>query len=194
MENKYNVIYIDPPWETKAGRKLISNKEGVFMSEDMKPRKLAYPTISTEKIKNLPIKNLASEDCHLYVWVINSHLPFVFEIIKEWGFKYSTTLVWAKNKFGGGLGGSFPITTEFLIFARKGKLKALKRNEGSWFNVKRTYENGKPKHSKKPVFFYELIENTSPGKKIEIFARNKRDGWDSWGNEVENSIELEVTQ
>jgi len=92
--------------------------------------------------------------------------------------------------FGGGLGGAFKINTEYLLFATKGNLKAEGVHKGTWHNVKREYVNGAPKHSKKPSYFYELIEKVSPGNKIELFARNKREGWDSWGNEVESNIEL----
>lgn len=79
---------------------------------------------------------------------------------------------------GGGLGGTFRITTEFLIFATKGKLKAKKNVIGTWFEQKRQYVNGFPCHSKKPDFFYELIESVSPGNYLELFARNERKGWD----------------
>ncbi len=191
---KYQVIYADPPWKIKAGRPLSGYKmdgdKQLFIPISNKSRDTAFPSMTIEEIKNIDVKSIAADDCHLYMWVTNSHLPVAFEVIKAWGFTYSTTIVWAKNKLGGGLGGTFRITTEYLIFAKKGKLKALKTNDNTWYNVKRTYENGYPKHSKKPDFFYELIENTSPGLKLEMFARNKRDGWDSWGNEIENDIEL----
>lgn len=191
---KYNVIYADCPWKLTAGRELSSYKvvdgKQVWNSEHTKSRPLAYPIMSVEEIKNMPIRGLANKNAHLYMWVTNSHLPFVFEIIKAWGFNYSTTLVWAKNPMGGGLGGAFRVTTEFLIFARKGTLKTLDTTVGTWFNVKRAYENGYPKHSAKPAFFHELIEKTSPGPYLELFARKERDGWDVYGNEVNNSIAL----
>ncbi len=195
MNKKYSVIYADPPWKIQAGRTLKGYKKGykkgeTFVSDSNKTRTTEYPSMTIEQIKNLPISKITTNDAHLYIWVTNAHLPFVFDIIKAWGFKYSATIVWAKNRMGGGLGGTFRITTEFLIFARKGSLKALKSTDSTWHNVKRTYVNGSPKHSKKPDYFYELIEQTSPGKKIELFARSKRQGWDSWGNEILNDIEL----
>lgn len=191
---KYNVIYVDPPWKIKAGRPLkgykMENGKQLFIPTSNKSRDTDYPSMTIEDIKNLNVPEVTADDAHLYMWVTNSHLPFAFEIIKEWGFEYSTTIVWAKNRMGGGLGGTFKITTEYLIFAKKGKLKSLKINDNTWFNVKRTYENGFPKHSKKPTFFYEMIEQTSPGLKLEMFAREKREGWDIWGNELHNDVEL----
>ncbi len=194
---KYDVIYVDPPWKIKAGRPLkgykMENGKQLFIPTSNKSRDTEYPSMSIDQIKSLGVAEIASPNAHLYLWVTNSHLPFAFEIIKQWGFEYSTTIVWAKNRMGGGLGGTFKINTEYLLFAKRGKLKALKTNDSTWHNVKRTYENGYPKHSKKPDYFYELIEQTSPGEKIELFARNKRSGWDIWGNELQNDIELKMT-
>ena len=194
--HKYNVIYVDPPWKIKAGRPLkgykMENGKQLFIPTSNKSRDTDYPSMTIDQIKNLQVREITADDAHLYMWVTNSHLPFAFEIIKQWGFEYSTTIVWAKNRMGGGLGGTFKITTEYLLFARKGKLKALKTIDSTWHNVKRTYENGYPKHSKKPDYFYELIEQTSPGIKLEMFARQKREGWDIWGNELQNDVELKT--
>tara|TARA_R110000851_G_scaffold147756_1_gene287756 strand:- start:56 stop:637 length:582 start_codon:yes stop_codon:yes gene_type:complete len=191
---KYQVILADPPWKTTAGRPLgkyiVKDGKQLFGPKGEKSRKLEYPTMSVEDIKSLNVKDVAADDAHLYMWVTNSHLPYAFDIIKEWGFNYSTMIVWAKNMMGGGLGGAYKINTEYLIFARKGSLKTTQSNKGTWYNVKRAYENGAPKHSKKPDFFYEMIEATSPGNKLEMFARNKRANWHTWGNEITNDIEL----
>ncbi len=192
---KYNVIYADPPWKIKAGRPIggykMENGKQLFVPSSNKSRDTEYPSMTIEEIKGLNVSEIAADDAHLYLWVTNSHLPFAFEVIKAWGFEYSTTIVWAKNRMGGGLGGTFKINTEYLLFAKKGKLKALKTIDSTWHNVKRNYENGAPKHSKKPNYFYEMIEQTSPGLKLEMFARQKREGWDIWGNELENDIQLE---
>jgi N6-adenosine-specific RNA methylase IME4 len=195
LVNKYNVIYADPPWEIKAGRTLgkYTLEEGVqkFNVKDNMARNLEYPTLTIQQIKDLRVKEIAAKDAHLYMWVTNHHLQYAFDIIKKWGFNYSTTLVWAKNSIGGGLGGTFKINTEFLLFARRGKLTATQTNFSTWYQVKRNYENGVPKHSKKPYFFHQLIEQTSPGKRIELFAREKRGSWDVWGNETNSDLRLE---
>jgi N6-adenosine-specific RNA methylase IME4 len=192
MEKKYNVIYADPPWNIKAGPALegyvMENGKQLFNKVSNKSRDLEYPTMTVDEIKSMRVKDIAADDAHLYMWTTNSHLPFAFEIMKEWGFKYSTTLVWVKNT--GRLGGTFKISTEFLIFGRRGNLKSKKDTPSTWFQVKRNYENGVPKHSKKPYFFHELIEQTSPGKRIELFAREQRGSWDVWGNEVKSELQL----
>lgn len=188
----YSTIYADPPWKTTAGRpfagyKVVDGKQ-IFNSIDNTSRKLAYDSLTVEQIAAMAPPS--AKDAHLYMWITNQYLPRMNEVLQAWGFKYSTTLVWAKNPMGGGLGGTFGITTEFLIFATKGSLKAKRRSTGTWFNVKRQYKNGKPAHSLKPDFFSELIEQHSPGPYLEMFARSERNGWDVFGNEVENSIQL----
>jgi N6-adenosine-specific RNA methylase IME4 len=151
-----------------------------------KSRPLPYETMSMEEIIAMPVQRLVADDAHLFIWVTNGYMPFVFDVIKAWGFNYSTTLVWAKNN--GALGGTFRITTEFLLFCRRGKLKSLDTITGTWFNVKRQYVNGYPKHSKKPFFFHHLIERVSPGPYLELFARDRQPGWSVFGNEVDGSI------
>lgn len=189
---RYSVIYADPPWETTAGAapggyKIVNGKQ-IWNHDKAKTRPLAYPTMTVEEISEMDITGLAADDAHLYLWTTNGYLPYAFDVIKSWGFKYSTTLVWAKN--GGGLGGAFKITTEFLLFCRRGKLKTNETIRGTWFNAKRHYVNGYPKHSKKPFFFHHLIERVSPGPYLELFARERTAGWDVWGNEVESNVNI----
>ena len=166
---KYNIIYADPAWDVKAGPDWNSNG---------KTRDLIYSTMSLNEISNLPVKNIADDNCRLFIWTINKYLGETFKIIKDWGFKYSTCLVWCKNPNGIGLGGTFSLTTEFLLFAYKGKVGAKKRLDTTWFLEKRG------PHSKKPDKFRNMIGEIFDGKKIELFARHKTPGWDVWGNEV----------
>lgn len=192
MEN-FNVIYMDPPWNQKAGRPFTGkykkeNNVQIFDFESNKSNALKYDTMTLNEIRNIDIQSIAADNCHLYIWVTNKYLKDVFELIKHWGFTYSTTIIWCKNPIGSGLGGTYTVSSEFLIFAKKGKLKSKNKVVGNWFNVKRKYINGKPCHSKKPDFFRQLIEKVSPGLKVELFAREKHEGWYCWGNEIQSDI------
>jgi len=192
---KYNIIYADPAWKQKAGRPLSGgykkeNGVQVFNPLSDKSADLPYDTMTLDEIKSLHVKDIADKDAHLYIWTTNKYLMDVGEIIKAWGFKYSTTLVWCKKPIGSGMGGTYKVSTEFLIFATRGKLATKKGVNGTWFDVKRKYVNGYPCHSKKPDFFREMIDSVSTGSKIELFAREKHEGWDVWGNEVESSVAL----
>ena len=171
LDKKYNIIYADPPWEVLRGCEWNSNG---------KSRPLPYPTMSLKEIKELPVRDISSNNCKLFIWTINKYLPDVFDVIKSWGFKYSTTLLWNKKPMGIGLGGTFTTNTEYLIFAYKGKQNAIKKYDGCWF------EQPRGVHSKKPDFFRNLISDTysKDESKIELFARQKYHGWDVWGDEV----------
>ena len=150
--------------------------------------------MSLDAIKALPVAELAAPDAHLYLWTTNGYLPHAFDILRAWGFSYSTTLVWAKTPFGGGgLGGAWRITTEFLLFARRGSLPAKTEIIGTWWHEKRPYEGGYPKHSAKPASFQDRIEQVSPGPYLELFARRQRLGWDTWGDEALEHVTMGET-
>ena len=100
---------------------------------------------------------------------------------RAWGFKPSTLIVWAKTPFGGGLGGAWGISTEYVLFARRGSLASTGRVTGTWFNWKRPYKGGFPNHSGKPPAFLDHVEQVSPGPYLGMFARSDRLGWDTWG-------------
>lgn len=176
---KYQIIYADPPWEVKRGPDWNSNGPS---------NPLPYPTMKTEDIGNLPIKELADRNSWLFLWVINKYIPEAYEVAKKWGFKPSCLLTWCKPKHGIGIGGTFIQTTEHLLFCRRGTKTARYRVDTTWFEHKRLV------HSKKPDFFRTLIESLGEGNnrinKIELFAREKIGTWDVWGNEVESDIEL----
>tara|TARA_R110002020_G_C15761074_1_gene727122 strand:- start:10 stop:540 length:531 start_codon:yes stop_codon:yes gene_type:complete len=164
---KYNVIYADPPWNEVGGGKI---KRGADKH---------YPLMKTNEIKKLPVANIADETCWLFLWVTNNYLKDGLDVMDAWGFEYITNLVWAKNTIG--LGYYFRGQHELCLFGKKGQMKPNSRSESTLVNAKKT------KHSKKPEEFYKKIEAVCSGNKIELFARNTRDGWDVWGNEV-NSI------
>jgi N6-adenosine-specific RNA methylase IME4 len=129
------------------------------------------------------------------LWTTNGYLPYAFDIVRAWGFTYSTTLVWGKTPFGGGgLGGAWKITTEFLLFARRGSLPSTGHIVGTWFHDKREYdERGKPQHSRKPACWHDRIEQVSPGPYLELFARRQRLGWDTWGDQALGHVVMEST-
>jgi N6-adenosine-specific RNA methylase IME4 len=190
---KYRTIVADPPWDVKAG-----TLRGTGFAGDWKLHPpsnpsldLAYPSMTIDAISELPVADMADDDAHLYLWTINRYLDEAFDVERAWGFNYSTTLVWAKTPFGGGLGGAWGIATEYVLFCRRGSLRATGRVGRNWWDWKRPYdERGKPRHSGKPDAFQDLVEQVSPGPYLELFARRQRLGWDTWGNEALNHVEM----
>jgi N6-adenosine-specific RNA methylase IME4 len=143
--------------------------------------------MSVEEIAALPVSEMAEADAHLYLWTTNKYLPAAFSVVTAWGFRYSTPLVWCKRPIGSFLGGAFTPSAEFVLFARRGKLPHLARAAQQWFEWPR---QGQGRHSQKPDAFGDLVEQVSPGPYLELFARRQRLGWDTWGNEALNHVEM----
>ena len=167
-KGKYRIIYADPPWQ--YGDKLI---EGYGAAEHH------YPSMSIKELCELPIQDLAGADSVLFFWVTSPILPECFEIIEAWGFRYKACFVWDKIKHNVGHYNS--VRHEFLLICTKGScLPDIKELHDSVVSIERTKE-----HSEKPEYFRELIDKMyTEGKRIELFARIKADGWDSWGTSV----------
>jgi N6-adenosine-specific RNA methylase IME4 len=182
---RYRTIVADPPWHYD-GFGVGRVPEGVV--NDGRKTPLPYPTMSVEEIADLPVCELAADDAHLYLWTTNRYLPDAFGILEAWGFRYSTPLVWCKKPIGSFLGGTFTPSAEFILFARKGKLRHLSSAAKQWFEWPR---QGQGRHSQKPDGFLDLVESVSPGPYLELFARRQRLGWDTWGNEALEHVSLE---
>lgn len=181
----YSTIVIDPPWPQKGAGALVG-KEG-FGDATGASKIMPYSTMTVAEIAALDIPGLASASAHLYLWTTNGFLHDAFHLLERWGFKYSTTLVWAKAPMGGGLGGAHGISTEFVLYARRGRPVTRSRGGSTWYQWKRPYDSrGKPLHSAKPDELIDLVEQISTGPYCELFARRQRLGWDSWGHGYES--------
>ena len=166
---KYQIIYADPPWRYK--------RTGGSSAER------AYKTMSIEEISNLPIGEIADKNSILFLWATNAFLHDAFHIIDSWGFSYKTCMTWDKESQG--LGYWLWGKTEHLLLSTRGKPF---RNEVPIAST--IYRERKGKHSKKPESLYSVIERMGGEPRIELFARQKVEGWACWGNEVESDIEL----
>jgi N6-adenosine-specific RNA methylase IME4 len=170
---KYHTIVIDPPWPMqKIIRQVRPNQT----------KELDYPTMAINEIKQLPIPELASsEGCHVYLWTTHKYLPDAFKIFNHWHVDYECLLTWVKNV--GFTPFSWMYSTEHVLFGRIGDLKVLKEGIRLDFKAKVTI------HSKKPDLFYVRVRDVSPALRLEMFAREPHEGFDSWGNEVHNSFQ-----
>lgn len=170
-ENKYKVIYADPPWNESGGGKI---KRGADRH---------YPLMKTSDIIKLPVNNLIDpEGCHLYLWTTNNFLPDALKVISGWGFEYITMITWMKDRQG--LGQYFRGITEHCLFAAtKKRLPYKLTEEGKRCQGITGFQEAKTEHSCKPNKMREMIERVSYTPKIELFARETYEGWDSWGND-----------
>ena len=178
----YGTIVVDPPWPQHGGGPLVGREGFGDATGDSKP--LPYQTMTVPEIAALGVGELAAPVCHLYLWTTSGFLAQAFGVLEAWGFRYSTTLVWAKAPMGGGLGGAYGIATEFVLFGWRGRAAARARVPRNWFSWPRPYDSrGKPQHSAKPSEFLGMVEQVSPAPFCELFARRARAGWDGWGDQ-----------
>ncbi len=182
-DKKYKTIIIDPPW------KIGSFHNTGRLGHKIKPMSENYNTMTLEAIKQINIDELSYSDCALFLWTTHSFLPKAFEVLKSWGFKYHCCITWDK---GHGLCHcGFYRKTEFCLFAYKGKLTKSIIQKGKYIpTIITERSNG---HSKKPMVMYDWIESNAYSPRIELFARERRDGWDSWGNELSNTVQKLIT-
>lgn len=176
---KYKVIYADPPWKYQQ-----KNLQGTAEKH--------YPTMSIDELCGLPIEQLADKDCALFMWATFPMLSEALQLIKAWGFKYKTVaFVWVKqNKKSPtwfyGMGFWTRSNAEICLFAKRGKPK---RNSAA---VHQLIISPVEQHSKKPdETRNRIVELMGDVPRIELFARQETPGWDVWGNEVPNSVELQ---
>jgi len=171
---KYNIIYADPAWSYKD--KARAGNRGA---------ECKYPTQSIEWISSMPVKDIADDDCVLFMWVTMPKLNECFDVITSWGFEYKTcAFTWVKrNKISDswfmGMGSWTRANSELCLLATKGKPQRVSAG------VHSVVDTPIERHSKKPdCVRNKIIELCGDLPRIELFARQKVDGWDCWGNEV----------
>ena len=159
-EGKFEVIVVDPPWN--YGRKY-----------DPKGSRVAnpYPEMSFEEIEKVDIPS--SEDCVLWLWTTQQFIWDAKKLLKSWGFEYKAMIVWDKEKMG--MGSWLRMQCEFCLLGIKGKPIW----EGT--DVRDIIREARTSHSAKPKTFYKMVEENCVGRKLDYFARKKREGWEVYG-------------
>jgi N6-adenosine-specific RNA methylase IME4 len=166
-EGKYNVVLADPPWNygDKQNTELLGGAEK------------HYSSMTIEELCNIKVP--VADNAILFLWVTSPLLDECWPIITAWGFEYKTSFVWDKVKHN--MGHYNSVRHEFLLVCTRGSFTP---ENNILFDSVITEERSDI-HSQKPNKVYEIIETLYPsGKYLEMFARNKRKGWTSWGNEI----------
>lgn len=171
----WSTILADPPWR-------FTNRTGKVAPEHRRLDR--YSTMELADICALPVQTVAAKNSHLYLWVPNALLPDGLQVVRAWGFRYVSNIVWAKRRKDGGpdgrgVGFYFRNVTELLLFGVRGSMRTLAPAR-SQVNM---IETRKREHSRKPDEQYPLIESCSPGPFLEMFARYPQPGWTAWGAE-----------
>jgi len=182
MSKKYNVIYADPAWSFNNKKTGGGMKSGASFH---------YDTMSVDDMCKIPINEIADENCVLFMWWVGSQPKEAIKLAESWGFtiKTMTGFNWVKttkkDNLDFGMGFWTRAGSEMCMIATKGKPKRINAAIRSVVMAQRT------EHSKKPqIFRDEIVKLMGDLPRIELFSRCKTEGWDIWGNELPNDIEL----
>lgn len=174
---KYRTVVIDPPWDVKCN---LTNVKFYGIG-----KKLPYKVMSDEEIIKFPINDFAAEECDLFLWTTHTKLPLSLTLLQLWGFKFHVLLTW--DKLGGVCINGFYRNTELIVYGYRGKM-GVDLGEGHYIpTLFRSQANG---HSIKPDVFYAKIRDRTQEPRIDIFARKRHFGFDAWGDQVENQIQI----
>lgn len=179
----YRCILADPPWlhTTRSAKGQTSRAPSAH-----------YPTMTLAQIKAMGVRDIAARDCHLFLWTTWPRLPVALDVMKAWGFSYSSGfLTWVKLNprradmmffsdadFHLGMGYTSRKNSEVCLLGRRGNPK---RNSKA---VRELLIAARREHSRKPDESFSRIETYCDGPRVELFARQTRPGWDALGNET----------
>ena len=179
-KKKYNIIYADPAWKYKS--RSSPNQIGKYASTKANEY---YDTMTMEEIYDLPVQEISDNNCYLFLWITFPLLPNCLKVFNKWNFEYKTIAFnWLKtNKKNGkpffGIGYYTKSNTEICLLGIKGKVKPISNSVSS------VIIQPKEKHSRKPDCVRDkIVELCGDLPRIELFARQKVQGWDSWGDEL----------
>ena len=170
--HSYDLAVIDPPWpfktrSPKGQRKSASNH---------------YSVMTLAEIMALPVRELLKDDAVVYLWTTGPLLDEAIATLKAWGITYAAHFAWRKvsrnGKMQWGTG----------YWARSGHETVLLGTVGKppCFSLPSCFDGVRREHSRKPDEFYRMITERTPGlRRADLFSREKREGWDAWGDEVE---------
>lgn len=168
---KYGTIVIDPPWPMQK------------IEREVRPNQVEfdYPTMDEDQLRafRADFLRMAGKDVHVFMWTTHKFLPMALRLFNEYGIKYVLTMVWHKS------GGMQPVglpqyNCEFALYGRIGSPKFI---DTKAFNCCFTAQ--RREHSRKPDEFYDLVRRVTDGDRIDIFSREKREGFDQFGVETD---------
>lgn len=195
-KNRYGAILADPPWryEVWSGETAVKRRSGHGTNV---AAAVHYQTMSVGELSALPIAEISGEDCVLFLWVTWPTLLQAIDLIEHWGFAYKTCAFnWMKAHAGQielfqdtiegqmGMGYWTRANSEVCLLATKGKPKRLNAD------VRQSIISPRREHSRKPDGIHGRIERLVAGPYLELFARQKRSGWDVWGNQTDKFAEV----
>ncbi len=190
----YSTVVADPPWEYKTPGQIGKTLEhrpnrDSGLSKHGAGSVARYGAMSMAELMALRVADVVADNAHLYLWTTNGFMEQAYALARAWGFDPKTIITWTKTRQVDGkpsmkMGYYYRGATEHCLFCVRGSLRLRGPAHATAILEPRT------PHSVKPDYFYSMVEQQSPGAYLELFARRKRDGWDSFGNEIESDVIL----
>lgn len=169
LEGPFDVILADPPWHFASNSKRKPGKNAIGH----------YDCMPLQEIKDLPVADVAAKDSLLLLWTTAPFAELSWEVMAAWGFKYVSQMVWVKNRIGTGFWARN--RHEIIYIAKRGKFPCPRPAPFPDSVI----SGQQREHSRKPDALHELVDAAWPqARKLEMFARESRDGWSSWGNQT----------
>ena len=178
---RFDIIYADPPWNYK-GQTQHNGIGGV----ETGGAAVHYPTMTLKELKRLDVASLAADDCLLFMWITNPHFDQGVDLMRAWGFKWATIgFVWDKQRVNPGF---YTMSQcEMCVIGKRGKIPQPRGQR----NVRQLVSSMRRKHSQKPDEVRDAIQKMFPTQtKLELFARERVDGWSVFGNELVCDVDL----
>ena len=180
---KYEIILADPPWSYR-NYGYAKTKSGNIAKRGCRKE---YPTMTIKQIQELPIPYICAKNCYLFLWATGPLMDDCISVVKAWGFDYyGIAFTWIKtnkrktNTLFWGMGNVTRSNPEYVLLGRKGKLD---RQSASVHSVVMVPIG---QHSRKPNEVSDRIVKLFPNSsKIELFARERIEGWDSIGYDID---------
>lgn len=170
-KKRFATILADPPWDI--------DQRGNYGAINH------YNLMSLERIKNMPVADLAEDNAHCWLWVTQSVLlSHGCDVLKAWGFTPRSVFIWVKPRLG--LGNYLRGCAEYCLFSTRGKLPVQYKAQPNWgfFPIQ--------EHSHKPEEFTKIVERVSPGPYLELFARRRQPGWSIWGDDKSITSDIDI--
>lgn len=172
-DQRFDLIMADPPWRFHTRSKKGITAKGAGGQ---------YSTMSLEEIKAMPVADIAAPDCLLWLWATNPMLPVAFDVLSAWGFTFKTAGHWAKTtrhgKLAFGTGYILRCAGEPFIIGTRGSPKTAR-------NIRSVIMGPLREHSRKPEEAFAAAEGLMPqARRLEIFSRQQRPGWNVWGDQT----------
>ena len=167
----YNCLVIDPPWPEDV-------QVHAFQGKGDPRRRTVYPTMTVEELMDFDIGRWASGQCHVFTFATQVSIQWVYEIVRKWGVRYRFTQTWHKRR---GVNTQRLLrSTEFLVYGTIGGLLHLNKALPAIIDV----PAGRLPHSEKPQEIYDMVAAACDGPYMDVFARQSRPNFDSWGLEA----------